>query len=222
MASFIDGSDGDGDELQRAVFHGRVARVQQLLASSSEPRRGLLVLAAKSGQDAMCEILLQHGSDVNERCGSGMTPLMWAAHNLEAGLLKRLLSLGANPNLYLHNGSQITRSSAADFLDLNLQSKNGDATWERCAVECLALLDAASVARHGFVRARLKRPIRLVSTLLQWWARAAHRVYSPGGCGYLIAREEFEARQQEGTVTVSRDAREADGTRAPAVDGIHT
>lgn len=67
-----------------------------------DPRSGIppLVLAAKSGDLPMCELLLDRGVEVDGRCKSdGTTSLHWACHGRLAFVATLLLAKGANPRL---------------------------------------------------------------------------------------------------------------------------
>ena len=191
----------DADQLHAAICHGRVAAVRKLLDTAPERvvgARGLLPLAARSGQDAIAEMLLESGVPVDEREDeTGMTALMWAAANVESHLVRLLLRYGANPVLKTRSGGAHPRrdpGTAADLSQLKLESKGGDPTWTRCANECIGLLTQACAARRQRTRHRFQRSIRLVVILLAWRARAADRTYAPGGVGYNLARDDFDAR----------------------------
>eukprot|EP00930_Biecheleria_cincta_P033932 TRINITY_DN23481_c0_g1_i1.p1 TRINITY_DN23481_c0_g1~~TRINITY_DN23481_c0_g1_i1.p1 ORF type:complete len:729 (+),score=122.91 TRINITY_DN23481_c0_g1_i1:38-2188(+) len=70
--------------------------------SLPDPRTGLppLVLAAKSGDLPMCELLLDRGVEVDGRCRSdGTTSLHWACHGRLTFVATLLLAKGANPRL---------------------------------------------------------------------------------------------------------------------------
>jgi hypothetical protein len=197
-------------ELMTAIAHGRVAAVKKLLDAAGTSTvlciRGLLPLAARSGQDGLCEMLLELGVPVDDREDEtgNFTALMWAAANVEANLVRLLLRHGANPLLKTQAGGappQPEPGTAADLSQLKLESKLGDPTWTRCANECIAILHEAAFARRLRTRRKLQRAIRLVLSLLAWRMRAAVRAYSPGGAGYHLARDDFdvqcEAQQQQ-------------------------
>ena len=186
------------DELTTAVFHGRAAVVRKFITASPEAamRPELIVLAARASQDAICEMILDSAPEmINARCNeTGMTPLMWASANLEAQLVRTLLRRGANPCMQTIRGAQ-RQGTSADIARLKLESKGSDPSWTRCATECLVLLDDASAAYRLRLRERLRRCFALITILLKWRARAAHRVFAPGGIGYQVCARNFEALQ---------------------------
>lgn len=192
----------EADELRAAICHGRVAAVKKFLRDRSPEHiaglRGLLPLAARAGQDALCEMLLDFGVPVDEREEeTGMTALMWAAANVESNLVKLLLRAGANPILKTRIGGALPQrepGTAADLSQLKLDSRSSDPAWSRCAHECIAILQEASRVRRHRARQRFQRVIRLIVCLLAWRARAADRTYAPGGVGYMHARDDFDAR----------------------------
>lgn len=58
-----------------------------------------LYSAAVRGEAELAEALIQHGINLDERGPLGETALHYAAHNGNAAMVKRLLMLGANPNV---------------------------------------------------------------------------------------------------------------------------
>ena len=201
----------DEEALHAAIARGRTSVVSQWLAARPEgdlltQHKGLVAHAARSGQDAICEMLVSHGADIDDRDLDGMTALMWAAANVEVQLVRMLLAHGANPNLRTRSGgapgTEREPGVAADLARLKMESKGGEPTWTRCAQDCIAVLALASAKRREHVRLRLRAAFHLVTAVLAWHARAMDRLYAPGGAGYCRARDDFAERrdkqQQEG------------------------
>ena len=68
--------------------------------------------------------------------------------------------------------------------------------WQRMCPACCGAPRMCARARWGKVRARVPYGV-LARALLSARARAAERVYAPGGAGYVLVRDEFEARAQK-------------------------
>jgi hypothetical protein len=58
-----------------------------------------LMLAAKKGYQAVVEVLLRGGADINARDKSGFTALMWASSEGHAHVVTQLLQAGADAHL---------------------------------------------------------------------------------------------------------------------------
>lgn len=89
-----------------------------------EDGAGPVNLAASSGYPEAVRLLVRHGADVNERDGSGWTPLMWAVNCANLPLVSFLLSHGADIEATTNKGATCedfilaaTPDAAASSLD---------------------------------------------------------------------------------------------------------
>ena len=55
--------------------------------------------AAMYGQQEVCELLIEHGADLNSVDDLGLSPLRWAVDGSEVGVIRLLLDRGADVNL---------------------------------------------------------------------------------------------------------------------------
>lgn len=89
--------------LLRAVRSGKLGLVRRLVAAGASPDAAAadgetaLHLATTAGDAPMAALLLELGAEVDARCDS-CTPLLWAAHDGEDGLVRLLLAHGADPD----------------------------------------------------------------------------------------------------------------------------
>ncbi|CAK8985734.1 unnamed protein product [Durusdinium trenchii] len=95
-------------DFHTAVRDGDVDLVTWLLDTEQanpleiDPEKGIppLVQAAKAGDLAMCELLLDQGADIDARCSTdGTSSLHWACHSRTFRVVKLLLARRANPRL---------------------------------------------------------------------------------------------------------------------------
>lgn len=99
------GADGRFTPLMRACKEGRLAIVEELLASgvdiavTNADGCNALWLACYNGDPALVERLVAAGIDIDRQNGNGATCLMYVASNSKPGLVKLLLEKGANPRL---------------------------------------------------------------------------------------------------------------------------
>jgi adenosylhomocysteine nucleosidase len=112
---------GDGfTALQIAAFFGQLESARLLLDRGADPsatarnpmRISALHAATATRQDAIVELLLAAGADVNARQQGGWTPLMAAAQNGDAETVDCLVAAGADPWLVNDAGE-----SAADLAE---------------------------------------------------------------------------------------------------------
>lgn len=104
-----------------------------------DPDRGLppLVQAAKAGDMAMCELLLDRGADIDAKCSTdGTTALHWACHFRTFRIVKLLLSKGSNPRLQDKRG----HDALVKLLRRDFQSPADTcaSTWHLQRSQCLA------------------------------------------------------------------------------------
>lgn len=125
--------------LQRALEHG--VPIDRLRAFGLPP----LLLAVSCGRIKLVSLLLTKGADVNGTTSGGITPLMLAVANVEAGkcdsrdsvkLVRILIDHGADPNRQNHQGRTA----------LMLAAKND----QRAIVEILLRSGANSEARDRY------------------------------------------------------------------------
>ena len=79
------------------------------------------------------------------------------------------------------------------FRDYNMAGSRAE--WQRMCRACYGRVRAR--VRWDAVRRALTAYSLLARALLSAQARAAERVYAPGGAGYVLARDDFEARAQK-------------------------
>ena len=176
--------EADDSQLASICSNGRVAALRKILASAPEAaqRPGLAIIAARFGEQGVLEMLLDSGADVDECSRDGQRALDEAIKNSDPDLVKFLLSRGAavmDGMLASAKQSEVVRRD--------------DATWSRCAVQCTTMLSAA---RRMRARRRLRAAGCTIATLLAWHARAAERVYAPGGVGFEDAALDFALRSR--------------------------
>jgi cytohesin len=94
-----------GGEIHDAIAKGDIGRVRalvianpQVLQQRDARGRTPLLVAARSGQKEIVELLLAHKADANERDNSANTALIGAAAHGHAGIVQVLLASGANVN----------------------------------------------------------------------------------------------------------------------------
>lgn len=95
-------------------------------ATASNRFGATALMAAVAGRDAeSVRLLLRHGANPNASptpdgpgfiIGGGRTPLMWAAYRGEEGLVRALLSAGADPNLFTGMGTPLSQAAWNDHL----------------------------------------------------------------------------------------------------------
>lgn len=133
--------------------------VAALAAGCSKESDGQkLIDAARAGDVAVCDRLVQGGVPVDAADGEGNTALIWAVYYCEAGVVRRLVDLGANVNhanqrsytplictvttLRGHKlrGTQEQRNEIARLLiargaDVNRAIDSGDTALHRAAID---------------------------------------------------------------------------------------
>ncbi|KXJ88440.1 ankyrin repeat-containing domain protein [Microdochium bolleyi] len=72
--------------------------------------------AARTGKDAVVQLLIDHGAHIEARCASGHTPLLWAAKWSQPSIVRILLRAGADPWVSDNNGSRL-HDEALDATD---------------------------------------------------------------------------------------------------------
>ncbi len=107
------------DNLVSPIFSGDVNKVEALLSAGVDPNaKGSLpkstvqlAVGACAGsrvdidtQLVMLEVLLGHGAKVNEPAMGGLTPLIVAAQQCQAPIVKRLVRAGADMNYHTPQG----------------------------------------------------------------------------------------------------------------------
>jgi ankyrin repeat protein len=83
-----------------ACLNGSRAMVDRLVAAGAQPNAGrpsAVMMAARTGNADVMQILLTHGGDANAKeSDRGQTALMWAASEMHPGVLRVLIEHGAN------------------------------------------------------------------------------------------------------------------------------
>src|SRR5262245_10705428 len=83
-----------------ACLNGSRAMVDRLVAAGAQPNAGrpsAVMLAARTGNADVMQILLAHGGDANAKeSDRGQTALMWAASEMHPAVLRVLIEHGAN------------------------------------------------------------------------------------------------------------------------------
>lgn len=91
----------DLDVIQLLVEHGADVNHQQFDTNGTYP----LHIALSRKNDGICDYLLTQGSFINEPDIQGSTPLALAVNNEYLYMIKKLLKLGAKPNIADSNGN---------------------------------------------------------------------------------------------------------------------
>jgi len=99
---------GDIAAAELALRAGVDPHVTETWGWHNSPGSNPMNLAASRGDDAMVNLLLGHGADVNGLDGSGASPLLSATRSRKLTTVRLLLKLGANPR----SGSAYDGSSA--------------------------------------------------------------------------------------------------------------
>jgi len=153
-------------EFHQAVKDGDIELVKWMLdrekanPSITDPDTGIppLVMAAKVGDVAMCELLLDRGSDIDARCSAdGTSSLHWACHSRMFRIVKLLLERRANPRLQDKRGHDpLVKLVRRDFVS---PAEACAFAWHRQDSQCLAgpqletsgfmSIDAAKVAAES-------------------------------------------------------------------------
>lgn len=123
-----------GHPLEYAIYHSPLAFVRTLLAHGAAPddddHAGFPPLIAaltttRDDRDALIELLLAAGADIQRRGINGWTPLHWAAANDDVPGVRLLLAHGADPaartgidddNTPLQEAEALGRAAAAEAL----------------------------------------------------------------------------------------------------------
>ena len=140
--------------------NGGLETVQALLQSGADPNYGssrALERACYGGDQEVVELLLEHGADVNGRCGSRPTALIGATKRRHENVVKLLLKQGADVNAWSTDGSCETALIAAcwSFASksmVQLLLKNGAGTNERGPYSnsnCNSALSVACLQREN-------------------------------------------------------------------------
>ena len=188
MAASPASSEVDDAYLASICSNGRVAALRKIIASNPEAARrpGLAVIAAEFGEQGVLEMLVDSGADVDESKENDvdecMCALDHAVRRSDPDLVKFLCSRSCRVT-----DNVLARAREAEV------ARRDDATWSRCAAQCTALLTTARSLR---ARRRLRAAGRTVAVLLAWHARAAERVYAPGGVGFEDAALDFALRSR--------------------------
>jgi len=87
-----------------------------------------LLAAAKNGDIAAVENLLEKGADVNTRAKDGWTPLMHAAQNGHTAVVKALIENGADVNAKANdNGTALSRAGQGNHTEITKLLKTAGA-----------------------------------------------------------------------------------------------
>jgi ankyrin repeat protein len=115
-------ADSGDTPMHRAAHLGLSEAVKSLLQYGADPsardRHGETTLhkAVREGCERIVEMLVDR-CDVNARCNLGMTPLHWACLNGHAGIVRLLLSHGADPNLANDTVDGLTPTEIAGIME---------------------------------------------------------------------------------------------------------
>jgi hypothetical protein len=147
-----------------------------------------LVKAASSGDVETIERLVKAGGDVNARGERGLTPLWWTMRSANKAGFKRLLELGADPNVWTDDdfaASSVTmdavwRDTDTEWLELALKH-GGDPNLKDPRFGSTPLYKAASSRNRK----------KVVEMLIEAGADLNHR--SDGGSTPLIAAASVNA-----------------------------
>lgn len=136
-----------GDALHSATERGDLVGITRILQASSDcvdarnaRGRTSLHVAARIGRTDIVKHLLQYGADVNGRSGWEYTPLIFAAENLQPGVIVTLVRAGAQLEAKTKNGDTalhravLRRTNKPDTVyalavlgaDVNAKNQKGD------------------------------------------------------------------------------------------------
>lgn len=194
--------DEDSYTFLDSVDAGDRAEVERLLIAGADPNEvtewrwpPALQTAVANRDVEMAELLIQHGANVNAATDDGMTPLMLAAigdsgddffnppnvannQDVTVRLVKLLFANGADVSaeMFWEEGEMRTAYAFAK---------------EKQNQRVMALLQA--LTRWSRLARKARFAGRLAATLIRMMHEAAERIYRPGGIGFEVAAESFEA-----------------------------
>lgn len=157
--------------LHFAVLSGNVIITSELLergASTKKPegyKYSVLQTAINRDRVDLCEMLLKHGADVEERSEEHATPLMYACSNSclknHGAIMKLLLNHGANPNAH----SNLTSYTDPSLSSLSEYLQNFAELSQYECVHMLIKYGARVNFRGASVRYRLQDPFGILKYL---------------------------------------------------------
>ena len=103
------------------IANGKVSKV----GSQPMQQKGnvAIVLAAKNGAENLCQLLLQHGANINARDKDGRTPLALAVINKHTAVVKLLIAQGADVNtINVRGNTPLIHSYSIEITRLLLES----------------------------------------------------------------------------------------------------
>ena len=112
-----------GADLRSYAYHGDLGLARHLLVEGADPNvldehgRSALTLAAMQGHEDMVDLLISHGAwvDPHKDYDTYQTPLSGAAQNGHLGIVKRLVTAGAN----YHFHSWVSQRTAENYARAN-------------------------------------------------------------------------------------------------------
>jgi ankyrin repeat protein len=145
-----------GSSLVRAAVAGRLTAFQALLPVATRPtdRAAALCGAISTDQEAVLDILLNDGVDVDRDCGDGRSALLLAAHSGRQSVVAKLLEHGADADQKVSNGdTALIASSSRGHLEITTALlRSGAEVDQRGARQMTALMAAAANGHLDVVR----------------------------------------------------------------------
>jgi uncharacterized protein len=148
--------------LALAAENADAAMIGRLLDAGADPNiaslgRAVIALAARTGSVEVVKLLIAHGADLNTKEEwREQSPLMWAAAENHAGVVRVLIESGADVNYETPGG----------FTALMFAARQGSLAAARTLVEGGATVDSVYKGRSAMTVALLNRNYEIAAYLL--------------------------------------------------------